>query len=59
MLGDRAIGVLNIESNVKAGFTDQDIEVAELLAAEATLAISSANHYVNTIELHEYSGTCG
>lgn len=50
-LGSQVIAVLNIESNALDGFSSRDQMVAELLAAEAGLALSNAQDFARRIEL--------
>ncbi|HEU5441722.1 MAG TPA: GAF domain-containing protein [Ktedonobacterales bacterium] len=50
-LGNQVIAVLNIESDALDGFSSRDQMVAELLAAEAGLALSNAQDFARKIEL--------
>lgn len=45
LAGDRLIGVLNLESRQRYAFDEEDVEVLELFAGQAVIAIQNATSY--------------
>jgi GAF domain-containing protein len=60
ILADRVLGVLNLQSDVKEGFTTQNIFAFETLAGQLAVAIENANLFTETQEaraqVEEYVG---
>lgn len=49
-IGDRALGVLDVQHNVVDGLTWQDVDLLQLIANQVAVALQNANQYQRTQE---------
>jgi signal transduction histidine kinase len=53
IVGDRIIGVLDLQSDKLDSFTDEDLNIQRTLASQIAIAIENARQYVEQVEISE------